>query len=446
MNKKSINNHYDIEYVYPGTSKTSSEHSTRNKIFLFLLLALLPLLSFLFYNGNLSKYLTQEIKTSNSTKIAPSLKVNITQANTEKSTTKETAISNKQTITVDTNKALTPLKFKKVIAGTESIATEQALQTNSDENDSLIASLDELTEQLMQEKKKNKDLETQLQENKDSSSSNLSLLLSQSLTQASPEDKQYLSALDDLEKNIEVQITLPKNTSTDKVNSKQKKPDEKIILVKNKAVLLDGKIADSNVATAKENSKYSSEINYNNTVNLSVKSQMDAILLTMKKNASLKAKKSNIKISSNIREEINDNNNNENDSIIAVNDLTNSTSNTVLQNQNNDLISQLTEQVDNSNTENQSDLTSELQEKINQLSTSKEDTGANYREALNEEAQERKNAIRSIVIKKGETLWSIAKRAYGDGKHYKKILKANPQITRGGILKLNIGQVIRVPI
>ena len=298
----------------------------------------------------------------------------------------------------------------------------------------------------MQEKKKNKDLETQLQENKDSSSSNLSLLLSQSLTQASPEDKQYLSALDDLEKNIEVQITLPKNTSTDKVNSKQKKPDEKIILVENKAVLLDSKIADSNVATAKENSKDSSELNYNNTVNLSVKSQMDAILLTMKKNASLKAKKSNIKISSNIREEINDNNNNENDSIIAVNDLTNSTSNTVLQNQNNDLISQLTEQVDNSNTENQSDLTSELQEKINQLSTSKEDTGANYREALNEEAQERKNAIRSIVIKKGETLWSIAKRAYGDGKHYKKILKANPQITRGGILKLNIGQVIRVPI
>jgi nucleoid-associated protein YgaU len=65
-----------------------------------------------------------------------------------------------------------------------------------------------------------------------------------------------------------------------------------------------------------------------------------------------------------------------------------------------------------------------------------------YKKALEKESDVRKNAVRSITIKKGETLWSIAQRAYGNGGLYKKIIEANPQIN---IKQLFVGQVIRVP-
>jgi nucleoid-associated protein YgaU len=46
------------------------------------------------------------------------------------------------------------------------------------------------------------------------------------------------------------------------------------------------------------------------------------------------------------------------------------------------------------------------------------------------------------TVKKGDTLWSIAQRSYGDGKQYKKIVSANPSI-KGD--KVNVGQVITLP-
>lgn len=48
----------------------------------------------------------------------------------------------------------------------------------------------------------------------------------------------------------------------------------------------------------------------------------------------------------------------------------------------------------------------------------------------------------TYTVQKGDTLWSIAVRAYGDGKQYKKIVAANPSI-KGD--KVGVGQKITLP-
>ena len=45
------------------------------------------------------------------------------------------------------------------------------------------------------------------------------------------------------------------------------------------------------------------------------------------------------------------------------------------------------------------------------------------------------------TVKKGDTLWSIAQRSYGDGKQYKKIASAN-NIKNN---QVNVGQVLTLP-
>ena len=51
-------------------------------------------------------------------------------------------------------------------------------------------------------------------------------------------------------------------------------------------------------------------------------------------------------------------------------------------------------------------------------------------------------AGKTYIVKKGDTLWAIAQRNYGDGKQYRKILAANPGI-KGD--RLNAGQKIVIP-
>ena len=50
---------------------------------------------------------------------------------------------------------------------------------------------------------------------------------------------------------------------------------------------------------------------------------------------------------------------------------------------------------------------------------------------------------KTYVVKKGDTLWAIAQRTYGDGKQYRKIVAANPNI-KGE--KVMAGQKIVLPI
>lgn len=67
-----------------------------------------------------------------------------------------------------------------------------------------------------------------------------------------------------------------------------------------------------------------------------------------------------------------------------------------------------------------------------------------YTQSIKREVITRKNEMRIIIVRKGDTLGKIAKRAYGNVMEYRKIYKANP-----GILnrpdRIYIGQKLRIP-
>jgi len=68
----------------------------------------------------------------------------------------------------------------------------------------------------------------------------------------------------------------------------------------------------------------------------------------------------------------------------------------------------------------------------------------NYLDAIESAGVERKNEMRTIRIKEGESLWEIAVRAYGNGFLYTKIFEANPQLKNPDLIVA--GQMLRVPL
>ncbi len=67
-----------------------------------------------------------------------------------------------------------------------------------------------------------------------------------------------------------------------------------------------------------------------------------------------------------------------------------------------------------------------------------------YVSNLKKETQVRKNAMRIITVRRGDTLSLIAARAYGDAMMYPKIYAANPDLVKNPNL-IYIGQKLRVP-
>ena len=53
----------------------------------------------------------------------------------------------------------------------------------------------------------------------------------------------------------------------------------------------------------------------------------------------------------------------------------------------------------------------------------------------------------TYTVKKGDTLWDISRKYYGDGRKWRKLLDANPNcLTRPGDVKtLRIGAVLVIP-
>jgi len=92
-----------------------------------------------------------------------------------------------------------------------------------------------------------------------------------------------------------------------------------------------------------------------------------------------------------------------------------------------------------------SDTLSQLSNQINLVMAKSvnKDKAANYTKSLKSEVTVRTNEMRIIVVKKGDTLGKIAKRAYGNAMEYKKIYKANPEVTRPD--RIYIGQKLRIP-
>lgn len=89
------------------------------------------------------------------------------------------------------------------------------------------------------------------------------------------------------------------------------------------------------------------------------------------------------------------------------------------------------------------------QEKIKKKETDKKEKADkkkqdNYNKALKAEAKVRKEEMRYVIVKKGDSLYKIAKRVYGDSTKYKIIFKANSDILKK-ITDLSIGQKLRVP-
>jgi hypothetical protein len=68
-----------------------------------------------------------------------------------------------------------------------------------------------------------------------------------------------------------------------------------------------------------------------------------------------------------------------------------------------------------------------------------------YEASLKSEIATRSNAMRIIVVKKGDSLSKLAEKAYGDRLAYKKILKANPEIIKNPN-QIFVGQKIRIPL
>jgi len=75
----------------------------------------------------------------------------------------------------------------------------------------------------------------------------------------------------------------------------------------------------------------------------------------------------------------------------------------------------------------------------------KETKSVKYVKELSKEAAQRAKEMRFIVVKKGDTLSSIAYRAYGRASAYTKIYEANPDIIRNPH-RIYVGMRIRVPV
>lgn len=71
-------------------------------------------------------------------------------------------------------------------------------------------------------------------------------------------------------------------------------------------------------------------------------------------------------------------------------------------------------------------------------------TDNDYTASITKEVETRKQEMRYIIIKEGDTLGKIAKKYYGNVMEYKKIYQANPDILRRPD-KIYIGQRVRIP-
>ncbi len=94
---------------------------------------------------------------------------------------------------------------------------------------------------------------------------------------------------------------------------------------------------------------------------------------------------------------------------------------------------------------------SQLQALVNKLLSADDSSSADndnefkYKTSLAQESAVRRNEVRTIILKKNETLWGLAKRAYGKGMLYTKIIDANPHITMANVRLLKPGTNIRIP-
>jgi LysM repeat protein len=72
------------------------------------------------------------------------------------------------------------------------------------------------------------------------------------------------------------------------------------------------------------------------------------------------------------------------------------------------------------------------------------DSEKTYIASLQTASAERTNEMRTIQVKRGDTLWKISKRAYGTGFKYQRIFDANPHLKSPN--EITTGEFLRVPL
>lgn len=83
--------------------------------------------------------------------------------------------------------------------------------------------------------------------------------------------------------------------------------------------------------------------------------------------------------------------------------------------------------------------------KVQQTTSPKQMSDAALVGALRMEADKHSNEMRLIRVRPGDSLWTIAKRAYGTGNSYDLLIQANPEIADNPDA-INPGMLLRVPL
>jgi len=92
-----------------------------------------------------------------------------------------------------------------------------------------------------------------------------------------------------------------------------------------------------------------------------------------------------------------------------------------------------------------SKLSAEIDTILQSEDVQKEKKSLKYKKAFDKEASLRAKELRFIVVKRGDTLSSIANRAYGRASAYVKIYKANPDLVKNPN-RIYVGMRLRVPV
>ena len=92
-----------------------------------------------------------------------------------------------------------------------------------------------------------------------------------------------------------------------------------------------------------------------------------------------------------------------------------------------------------------SKLSAEIDTILQSEDVKKEEKNLKFKKAFDKEANLRASELRFIVVRQGDTLSSIAHRAYGRASAYNKIYQANPDLVKNPN-KIYIGMKLRVPV
>jgi nucleoid-associated protein YgaU len=91
------------------------------------------------------------------------------------------------------------------------------------------------------------------------------------------------------------------------------------------------------------------------------------------------------------------------------------------------------------------EISSEIKKVMEEMSHKKTIVKTSYTQSIAKEVHTRENEMRVIIVKKGDSLSKIAKRAYGSAMAYDKIFQANPDLIKNPN-HIYVGQRLRVPL